>query len=169
VLIFLDCNRILAIVWITWILLGYNVLHNFPTWIVNVTIAMRSAATIPSSILTLAFPELNLTSELFFLSHIPLLTQDYCYLYHTGRHFSTMVSWNPQALLVRSHCLASVPLFSFTTRTGFRTIHCSVTVLSNGYSATWYYTRGPGISRSTKNPFTAKEPISSHSIFSMPE
>lgn len=103
-------------------------------WIVNVTLALRSAAVIPPSVLTLAFSELNLTSEPIFLSRIPLSSQGPIWV---------NVTWNiPDAIPQRwyPHNLGtpklydltvsldipvsrgSIPLLEFTTRTGFRTI-----------------------------------------------
>jgi beta-mannosidase len=116
-------------------------------WIVNVTIAMRSAATIPPSILTLAFPELNLTSEPFFVSHIPLSTQESVWINVTWTIPDAIPQrWYPHNLgtpklydltvsldlPVSGNAGASVPLFNFTTRTGFRTIH----LIQSPYSQT---------------------------------
>jgi beta-mannosidase len=103
-------------------------------WIVNVTLALRSAALIPPSILAFAFPELNLTSGPFFIPQIPRSTESSVWINATWTVPDTVPQrWYPHNLgTPKLYDLAialhlpllggSIPLFNFTTRTGFRTI-----------------------------------------------
>jgi beta-mannosidase len=103
-------------------------------WNVNVTLALRSAAVIPPSILLFAFPELNLTSGPFLIPQIPLSTESSVWINATWTVPDSIPQrWYPHNLgtpklydLVTTLHLplpgGSIPLFNFTTRTGFRTI-----------------------------------------------
>jgi beta-mannosidase len=108
-------------------------------WVVNVTIGLRTAANIPPSFLTLSFPELNLISSPYFVSHIPLSTQRTVWISVTWLIPDDIPQrWYPHNLGTPKLYDLSVsldlpvprsggsgappPLFNFTTRTGFRTI-----------------------------------------------
>ncbi|KAF8069887.1 glycoside hydrolase family 2 protein [Lyophyllum atratum] len=105
-------------------------------WIVNVTLALRSAAAIPKSILTLAFPELNIRSKPFDISNIPISTNESFWVTATWSiPDSVPQRWYPHNLgtpqlynltvvlgTPASDNASSNSLVNFVTRTGFRTI-----------------------------------------------
>ncbi|GLB44993.1 putative glycoside hydrolase family 2 protein [Lyophyllum shimeji] len=114
-------------------------------WVVNVTLGLRSAVEVPKSVLTLAFPELSVTSEPFSIPHIPVSTK---------KSFWITVTWSvPDSVPQRwwPHNLGTGPklynltvvlsalgpqdtqankLVNFVTRTGFRTIELAQTKYS---------------------------------------
>ncbi|KAF8069886.1 glycoside hydrolase family 2 protein [Lyophyllum atratum] len=105
-------------------------------WIVNVTLALRSAAVVPESTLTLAFPELSITSTPFHISDIPVATNEsfwitatwsipdnipqrwYTHNLGTPKLYNLTVTLDTPA----SGNTSSARLVNFVTRTGFRTI-----------------------------------------------
>lgn len=106
-------------------------------WVVNVTLALRSAAPLPPSALTLSFPELKLTSKPFQIPRIPTTTKDSFWINVTWTIPDAVPQrWYPHNLgtpklynlTVNLHGSesgnghATGNLLSFTTTTGFRTI-----------------------------------------------
>lgn len=99
-------------------------------WIVNVSLALRTAAALPSSVLTFTIPELNLTSPSFSIPAIPASSADSAWI---GAAWAIPEGvpqrWYPHNLgmpklynLEITLDVGGVRVVSFVTRTGFRTI-----------------------------------------------
>jgi beta-mannosidase len=106
-------------------------------WVVNVTLALRSAASLPPSNIILSFPELKITSKTFPIPHIPASTKDSFWVNATWIIPDTVPQrWYPHNLgTPKLYNLtvhlespgsgkeqAASRLIDFTTTTGFRTI-----------------------------------------------
>jgi len=105
-------------------------------WVVNVTLALRSAVAVPKSVLTLSFPELNIKSKPFSISNIPVATNEsfwitvlwsipdgvpqrwYPHNLGTPKLYNLTVALDAPG----SSGPSSTSLVNFVTRTGFRTI-----------------------------------------------
>ncbi|KAG6865071.1 hypothetical protein C0991_005346, partial [Blastosporella zonata] len=110
-------------------------------WIVNVTLGIRSAAAVSHSFMTLAFPELGITSHPIEISAIPISTKGSFWVTATWSipdHIPRR--WYPHNLgtpqLYDLHVVLAAPtdehssetaLVNFVTRTGFRTIELAQT------------------------------------------
>ncbi|KAF5385855.1 hypothetical protein D9615_002685 [Tricholomella constricta] len=108
-------------------------------WVVNVTLALRSAVSVPKSVLTLSFPELNLTSEPFDIADIPIATNESFWMTVTWsipdsvpqrwypHNLGTPKLYNLSVILATPGDSSSTSLVNFVTRTGFRTIELAQT------------------------------------------
>ncbi|KAG6810202.1 hypothetical protein H0H92_012914, partial [Tricholoma furcatifolium] len=113
-------------------------------WIVNVTLALRSAAAIPHSTLTLSFPELKIASKSFTISGIPVSTKESFWItvlwtipdnipqrwYPHNLGTPTLYDLNVVLAAPSSGKAPAADLVNFVTRTGFRTIELVQTAYS---------------------------------------
>ena len=106
-------------------------------WVVNVSLALRSAASLPASVLTLSIPELKIISNPFIIPEVPISTKSSSWINATWEIPNAVPQrWYPHNLgtpklynftvsldiLASGDAKSGINLVYFVTTTGFRTI-----------------------------------------------